>query len=208
MESNKNLAFVLMRDLLKKFKENPEMMDDNDRENLKLLYKDLCKASNISEHLQWRIEWQIEKWKSTADKLAGVAPYEIVRDGQNVVLDNGANEILKLITGSGTAYNSTNAMIYVGTDNTPENAAQTGVIATGANRSVASMDSGYPSVSGRTAIFRASFGEDTANFIWNEASITNGTGAGSIAMNRKVSAMGTKNGGTWTMQITLTLASA
>ena len=98
--------------------------------------------------------------------------------------------------------------MYVGTDTTPENASQTGVIAQSGNRAYANMDGGYPQVDGRTATFRASFGDDSANFAWNEASISNGTGVGSIAMNRKVSTMGTKSGGTWTLQMTISLVSA
>ena len=70
------------------------------------------------------------------------------------------------------------------------------------------MDVGYPVVSNRTLIFRASFNNDTANFEWNEAAITNGTGVGNVAINRKVSSMGTKNGGTWTLQISISLVSA
>lgn len=209
MESNKNsMVYNLFSGLLKEMKEHPENITESDRIALNKIYSDLCKATGTSEHIRWVVNWAIEKWHSTADKLAGLAPYEVVRDGGNIVLDAGANEILNLIIGTGTAFNSANAKIYVGTDATAENAAQTGVIATGANRAVANMETGYPTVTGRTATFRASFGEDTANFAWNEASITNGTSSTSVALNRKVSQMGTKNGGTWTMQIVLSLVSA
>lgn len=164
---------------------------------------------NFSEHSAWAVEWTVEKWHSIEEKLAGIAPYETVTTGQNIILDGGANEMLKIICGTGgTAYNTTNAKIYVGTDTTSENASQTGVIAQGGNKAYANMDSGYPKVDGRTATFRASFSEGEANFAWNEASITNGTGVGSVAMNRKVSTMGTKSGGTWTLQLTISLVSA
>ena len=119
-----------------------------------------------------------------------------------------ADEMLKLIGGvaGATAYSAANAKIYVGSDSTAEAASQTGVIAT-TNKAYAGMDSGYPSVSGRTIVFRASFDDASANFAWNEAAITNGSGAGAIAMNRKVSALGTKTTGTWTLQLTISLTS-
>jgi hypothetical protein len=209
MAENKNLVFSMMMNLLKEMKEHPESVSEEDKNALNKLYSSVCKATGTSEHVRWCIDWCVEKWNNAADKIAGVAPYEVVRDSQNIILDNGANEMLKLICGTGgTAYNSANAQMYVGTDTTAEAASQTGVIATGSNRAYASMDSGYPTVSGRTATFRASFGEGSANFVWAEASIVNGTGANSIAMNRKVSNMGTKSGGVWTLQMTVSLVSA
>lgn len=208
MQSNK-FIFNLMLDLLAKMRENQESLTDEDKASLKKIYSGLCKSLKFSEHSAWAVEWAVEKWHSTEEKLSGVAPYEVFSTGQNIILDGGATEMLKLICGTGgTAYSNTNAKLYVGTDTTPENAAQTGIIATSSNAAFASMDSGYPKVFGRTATFRATFGDDSANFAWNEASISNGTGVGSVAMNRKVSSMGTKNGGTWTLQMTVSLVSA
>lgn len=204
-----NIVFNLMLSLLKKMKDNPDSVTQNDRDFLTRIYSDICKSLKFSEHSAWAVEWVVEKWNSMEEKLSGVAPYEVVSTGQNIILDGGATEMLKLICGTGgTAYNNTNAKMYVGTDTTTENASQTGVIAQGSNRAYANMDSGYPQVDGRTATFRASFGDGEANFAWNEASISNGTGVGSIAMNRKVSTMGTKSGGTWTLQMTISLVSA
>lgn len=208
MESNK-FIYNLMLDLLTKMKENPDSLTDEDKSFLKKIYSGLCKSLKFSEHSAWAVEWLVEKYHSMEEKLSGVAPYEVVSTGQNIILDAGATEMLKLICGTGgTAYNNTNAKMYVGTDTTPENASQTGVIAQSSNRAYANMDGGYPTVDGRTATFRASFGDDSANFPWNEASISNGTGVGSVAMNRKVSTMGTKSGGTWTLQMTISLVSA
>lgn len=208
MESNK-FIYHLMLDLLNKMKENPDSLTDDDKSFLIKIYSGLCKSLKFSEHSAWAVEWAVEKWHSMEEKLSGVAPYEVVSTGQNIILDAGATEMLKLICGTGgTAYNNTNAKMYVGTDTTPENASQTGVIAQSNNRAYANMDGGYPTVDGRTATFRASFGDDSANFAWNEASISNGSGVGSVAMNRKVSTMGTKSGGTWTLQMTISLVSA
>lgn len=197
-----------MCEVLDFMKEHPDSVTDEDIYKLNALYSRLCKALGISEHSQWRVEWQLEKWVDTARKLAGFDPDEVLYDTQNIVVDSGANEMLKLITGTGGAtYSAANARIYVGTNNASENASQTGVIATGNNCASAVMDTGYPIVTGRQMIFRASFGDTAANFQWNEASIVNGTGANAVAMNRKVSRMGTKESGTWTLQITVSLTS-
>lgn len=198
-----------MRNLLDSFEKNPDSVSEEDIQNMESLYSKLCKRLGISEHSQWRVEWQVEKWADTARKIAGFSPDEVVCAGQNIILDTGANEMLKLITGTGgTAFNAANSYIYVGTDSTAENASQTGVISTGANRAYAGMDTGYPMVSSRQMIYRASFGDTSANFAWNEAAILNGTGANAVAMNRKVSTLGTKASGTWTLQITISLTSA
>lgn len=198
-----------MCEVLDGMKNNPDSVTDEDVSMLNSLYSRLCKAMGISEHSQWRVEWKLEKWSNTAKKLAGLEPDEILLDSQNIILDSGANEMLKLITGTGgTAYSSANAYIYVGNSDTPENASQAGVLATGSNRAYAGMDVGYPVVNGRQMIYRASFGDTSANFAWNEAAIVNGTGANAVSMNRKVSNMGTKSTGTWTLQITVSLTSS
>ena len=186
-------------------------------ETAKKMYFALQDPLHFSKHSAWKVDWLLEKWDDTKDTLKEVVDLGsetfTTKDlvfGGNIVLDSGANEMLKLIAGdtSATPYNYTNAKIFVGTDSTAESASQTGVIASGANRAYASMDTGYPVVSNRTLTFRASFDNNTANFEWNEASITNGTGVGNVAINRKVSSMGTKNGGTWTLQISISLVSA
>lgn len=211
MNGNSNVfdsIFGKMNNLLTAMQNNPDNVTETDRNNLENLYSKLCKTLGISEHSQWRVEWKVEKWHDTAKKLAGFAPDEIAMESQNIILDVGATEMLKLITGTGgTAYSNANAYLYVGTDTTPENAAQGGVIATGANRAYAAMDTGYPTVNGRQMVFRASFGDTEANFAWNEASIANGNGTSAVAMNRKVSSLGTKTTGTWSLQITVSLTS-
>lgn len=209
--SEKNVFSYLynkMDNLLDEMSKRPDKVTDEDVKRLETLYSKLCRTLGISEHSQWRVEWKVEKWMDTARKLAGFAPDEIACEAQNIILDGGATEMLKLITGTGgSAFSAANSYIYIGTDSTAENAAQTGVIAQGANRAYAPMDTGFPTVNGRQMVFRASFGDDAANFAWNEAAITNGTGANAIAMNRKVAALGTKTTGTWTLQITISLTS-
>lgn len=198
-----------MSTILDQMAEHPETVTEEQKNKLSALYSKICKAVGISEHSQWRCTWEVFKWSDTARKLAGLPCDDYSCETQNIILDVGANEILRIIAGTGgQAYDANNAYIYVGTDTTREDATQTGLIATGVNRAYAGMDIGYPVVNGRQAIYRASFGDNSANFSWNESSIVNGTGTNAVAMNRKVSTLGTKVTGTWTLQITLSIVSA
>lgn len=187
---------------------DPDSVSERDKERLAALYKKICRPLAISEHCCWEVKWRVEKWLDTAKKLAGCAPDEVICEAQNIVLDGGAEEMLKLITGSegATAYDKTNAYIAVGDDSTAEEATQTGIKAT-SNKATAKMDGGYPQVDGRQMIFRASFDDDSANFDWHEICIYNAAEYGGKAMNRKVADLGTKKTGTWAVQVTVSLVS-
>ena len=204
-------AYKAISAMLERAAENPEGLNDAQKEQLKSLRALLNKALAFSEHVAWEVHWRVEKFlsKTLEDVLSsGEKPYEVCSDVQNIILDTGANEMLKLIGGvsGATAFSAANAKIYVGSDATAEAASQTGVLAT-TNKAFAAMDAGYPSVSGRTIVFRASFDDSSANFAWRESAVTNGSGVGAISMNRKVSSLGTKVTGTWTLQITISLTS-
>ena len=207
----KDMAYKALSAMLERAASNPEGLNDAQKEQLKSLRAILSKALAFSEHVAWEVHWRVEKFLSkTLDDVlsSGEKPYEVCSDVQNIILDTGANEMLKLIGGvsGAVAFSAANAKIYVGDDATAEAASQTGVLAT-TNKAYAAMDSGYPSVSGRTIVFRASFDDSTANFAWRESAVTNGSGVGAISMNRKVSSLGTKVTGTWTLQITISLTS-
>ena len=206
-----SMAYKTISAMLERAAENPEGLNDAQKEQLKSLRALLNKALAFSEHVAWEVHWRVEKFLSkTLDDVlsSGEKPYEVCTDVQNIILDTGANEMLKLIGGvsGAVAFSTANAKIYVGDDATAEAASQTGVLAT-TNKAYAAMDSGYPSVSGRTIVFRASFDDSSANFAWRESAVTNGSGVGAISMNRKVSSLGTKVTGTWTLQITISLTS-
>lgn len=211
-ESNRlsNPMYERMCKILEFMENHPESVSEEDISKLKRIYSLLCNAIGISEHTKWRVKWKLEKWHDENDKLQGKSPDEIVYDSGNLVLDGGANEMLKVITGTfgGRPYSSANAYIFVGNNSTAESLSQTGVLATGSNRAYAVMDSGYPVVIGRDMIFQSSFGPKNANFRWMEMAITNGPLSNAVAMNRKVSQqMGTKDGGIWTLNITVSLDS-
>lgn len=196
-----------LSDLLDNMKAHPESITEQDRSMLSTLYSKICKGLGISEHSRWEVQWRVEKWADTAKKLAGFEPDEIAIETQNIIVDVGANEMLKLITGTGGTVFGQGSYIVVGNNATAENATQTGVIATAPNRAAAAMDSSYPMVNDRQMVFRASFGDSSANFDWKEIAIMNGNTSGSVAMNRKVADLGTKKTGTWTIQVTVTLTS-
>lgn len=203
-----SMAYKDISALLASMADNPT---EEQKEQMKSLRSILSKALGFSEHVAWEVRWRVEKFIAKTLEAAmnsGEKPYEVCEDVQNIILDTGANEMLKLIGGvsGGVAFSAANAKIYVGDDATAEAASQTGVLAT-TNKAYAGMDSGYPSVSGRTIIFRASFDDSTANFAWRESAVTNGSGVGAISMNRKVASLGTKTTGTWTLQITISLTS-
>ena len=206
-----SMAYSEISKLLEGMAVNSEALSDEQRDQLKSLRSILSKALGFSEHVAWEVRWRVEKFMSKTMEAvlnSGEKPYEVCEDVQNIILDTGANEMLKLIGGvsGGVAFSAANAKIYVGDDATAEAASQTGVLAT-TNKAYAGMDSGYPSVSGRTIVFRASFDDSTANFAWRESAVTNGSGVGAISMNRKVASLGTKVTGTWTLQITISLTS-
>lgn len=202
------MSFKLASKMLDEFEKDLSKISIEDEKSMETLYAKLIKGLGISEHTQWRIKWEIKKWHDSARKVLGFEPDEVLVETQNIVLDLGANELLKLISGTGgTAYNSSNAYIYVGTDTTAEKATQTGVIATGDNKAYAALDSGYPLVNGRQVTWRATFGDETANFKWAELSVVNGTGANAVALNRKVREFGTKASGSWTVSVVLTINS-
>ena len=206
-----SMAYKTISAMLERAAENPAGLNDAQKEQLKSLRALLNKALAFSEHVAWEVHWRVEKFLSkTLDDVlsSGEKPYEVCTDVQNIILDTGANEMLKLIGGvsGAVAFSAANAKIYVGDDATAEAASQAGVLAT-TNKAFAAMDAGYPSVSGRTIVFRASFDDSSANFAWRESAVTNGSGVGAISMNRKVSSLGTKVTGTWTLQITISLTS-
>lgn len=205
---NNNFIMNKMYALLDEYEKNPSAMTEFDIKNLENLYARIGHDMGVSEHTHWCVTWEVSKWHDTNRKLAGFEPDEIRTAKENIVLDNGANEMLKLITGTGgSAFSAANTYIYVGTNSSAENAAQTGVLASGSNRAYARLESGYPIVDGRQMVFQAAFGDSEANFAWNEASIANGIGSNSVAMNRKVQSLGTKVTGTWSLRITISLTS-
>jgi hypothetical protein len=112
----------------------------------------------------------------------------VTRTDVNLILDVGAENLWKRGTGlGGTAWDST-ASIGVGDSNASASQTQTDLL--GSNKAYKVVDSGYPQVSGRTATWKATFGESEGNFSWQEAVVR--TASTNICLNRIVADMGTK----------------
>jgi hypothetical protein len=94
---------------------------------------------------------------------------------------------------------------------TAETAAQTNLqAATNAFRQA--MDATFPTVSGATVTFKATFGTGNANFTWAEWAVFSAVGSGSpptggTMLNRKTAALGTKtSAASWAFTVTITLS--
>lgn len=74
----------------------------------------------------------------------------------------------------------------------------------GASTLYKAMDATYPSRVAQTLTFQSAFSSTEANFAWREVSLDNGNTANKN-LNRKISSLGTKSTGTWTLQLTLTI---
>ncbi len=131
---------------------------------------------------------------------------EVIEGEGNLLLNEGIGTMWDLIIGVAGVipYNNANSYIGVGDGTALADAAQTGL--QGLNKFYKGMDAGYPSRTGNTVTWRATFGTAEANFAWNEWTIANGNSDAAMNMNRKVEALGTKpNTQSWqfTVQVTL-----
>jgi hypothetical protein len=160
---------------------------------------------NLHDAIRYRTRWTIRKYASDDAYRRGVAFDESHIEG-NLLLNEGITRALNLIAGTTTnPFNNANARIGVGDSSTAEAAAQTDLQAA-TNKTYKAMEATYPTVSGQTITFRSVFGSGDANYAWNEFVVDNGATAGE-ALNRKVSAQGTKaSGQTWTVDVAITLS--
>lgn len=157
---------------------------------------------NVADHIKYKTRWHIKRYANDEAYARREHYSESVVEG-NLLLNAGITVALNLIGGiAATAFDNSNARIGVGDDNTAAAATQTDLVAA-SNKAYQAMEASYPSVSAQTITFRSVFGTSAANFDWEEFVVDNGT----TALNRKVSAQGTKaSGQTWTVDLSITLA--
>jgi hypothetical protein len=130
--------------------------------------------------------------------------YEVIEGEGNCLLNTGIDEMWDLIVGdSANHFNNGAAQIGVGDSNTAAASSQTDLQAA-TNKTYKGMESGYPASTTQKATFKASFGAGDANYTWNEWVVKQSTSA--KCLNRKVESLGTKSGGTWTLEVTVTLS--
>lgn len=111
------------------------------------------------------------------------------------------------------AWGTTNAYLGVGDSVTAEVATQTELQAA-TNRFYKIMNSTFPSRASQTVSFASDFITSEANYVWAEWSIAAGATtvsgggftSGTVNLNRKVAALGTKASGTWTLTAQVTLS--
>ena len=182
--------------------------------------------ANIIDSVRENAVWRIHKWRRYGDERdqqlykllrQGASPEQVTRMGfeleaveefrGNVLLNEGIQLLEDIITGLDTTSNkwdSSNARLGVGNGTTSESASQTGL--QGTSKAFKGMDSGYPSRSGQTLSWRATFGDTEANFAWEEFTVANGDDNSAINLNRKVESKGTKSGGNWTLTLQITFS--
>lgn len=150
-------------------------------------------------------KFKIRKFNTKEAKESG-EPDEISEFEDNVFLDEGIGAIWDAITGlsSPTVFSEANTYLGVGDGTATEDSTHTGL--QGANTSYISVDAGYPSRSGTTVTWRATFTGTDANFDWKEFTVANGSSDAAININRKQSGQGTKSSGsTWELEVQLTI---
>lgn len=171
-----------------------------------------------SDTIMWRVRGRVEKWSddqlaalglvdapSSVIRNAGLDPFAVEKFEGNLLLNEGINEMWQLIAGeAATAFSEANARIGVGDSSTAAAATQTDLQAS-TNKTYKAMNTNYPSIANQTITFQADFGSGDANYAWEEWVVDNGA-VGLKTMNRKVTSLGTKSGGTWTLTVDITLS--
>jgi hypothetical protein len=147
----------------------------------------------------------IEPYRGREDKFHQIfTPYNVIEGEGNCLLNTGIYEMWDLMVGdSANHFNNASAQVGVGDSNTAAAASQTDLQAA-TNKTYKGMDSGYPTSTTQKATFKSSFGASDANYTWNEWVVKQATSA--KCLNRKVDSMGTKSGGTWTLEVSITLS--
>ncbi len=165
-----------------------------------------------SESARWLCRFRLSKYREDIEGCRGgeaefhrsFDPYQVIEGEGNCLLNTGIDEMWDLIVGdSANHFNNASAQIGVGDSNTAAAATQTDLQAA-TNKTYKGMDTGYPTSTTQKANFKASFGASDANYTWNEWVVKQSSSA--KCLNRKVDAMGTKSGGTWTLEVNITLS--
>jgi hypothetical protein len=164
------------------------------------------------ESAKWQCRYKLSKYIEDIGQFRGgpeefqrlYQPYEVRLGEGNCLLNSGIDEMWDLICGdSANHFNNAGTQIGVGDSNTAAAATQTDLQAA-TNKTYKAMDSGYPASTSQKATFKASFASGEANHAWNEWVVKQSTSG--KCLNRKVESLGTKSGGTWVLQVDVTLS--
>ena len=164
---------------------------------------------NDNDKIGWKCKTRLEKRHGDINEcitpedrrsfLERIEPYEVIEREGNILLTVGAERIWQLVANVSAIHFDATTTIGIGNDNTAANAAQTDLI--GASKKYNAMEATFPSIVDNVITFKSSFGAAEANWAWEEWVIKRTT-----CLNRKVEVLGTKAGGTWTFEVTITLA--
>jgi len=179
----------------------------------------------LFEYASWKCNWLCEQWSEEAvefvrrkmmlgpldsvgssllRKFIGGPEVEVEAVG-NLLLNEGIQEMEDLLIAFAgtTSFANANADMGVGDSVTAEAATQTDLQAA-TNKLFKAMNATYPSRAAQTLTFQSDFLTAEANYAWQEMSIRNGV-ARNKNLNRKVSSLGTKSTGTWTLTGTVAI---
>ncbi len=188
---------------------------------------------NLSDKGKWIGEFSLIKWDFTTaegkinllaqkafekDSKSGMSNKELKNKyaeffkeskviGRNLLTNYGINSIIWPLVAGGvsTAMSNANARLGVGDSTTAAAATQTDLQAA-TNKTYVAMDATFPTYgSSQQIVMRATFGGASANYAWAEFISDNGIAG--HAMNRLVSAQGTKTSGqSWQLTLSVTLS--
>jgi hypothetical protein len=154
-----------------------------------------------NEAIRWAVQWQVEKRRSDDPSET---PFEVIEGEGNLLVDGGAQRLLDLLIGAGgNPFSSANARLGVGDSAQAASATQTDL--QGASKTRKAMEAGYPIRSGQSVTFRSVFTSAEANYAWHEWGIFDAAAAGTM-LNRKATELGTKVGGSWSLQVTISVS--
>jgi hypothetical protein len=150
--------------------------------------------------------WKIRRFENEGEWRKN-NPYNISEVKQNLLLNEGINELWTILCSSGgTKFDNTNANLGVGDSATAAQATDTGLL--GTSKLYKSMDGGYPTYgTAQKATWRSTFQSGEANFAWNEFTVCNTALDTGDNLNRKVQSEGTKTAGqVWELTLEITLS--
>ncbi len=118
----------------------------------------------------------------------------------------GRDHIAKCLINDSTPtfFDNTNSYLGVGDSTTAFAVTQTDLQAA-TNKLRKGMETSYPTRTDNALTFKAVFGDSEANYTWNEWGVFNASTSGTMLC-RKVSNLGTKTTGSWSLTVVLTVA--
>jgi hypothetical protein len=164
----------------------------------------------VEEKATWRAKATVEKYDDEGNLVETV----VVEPG-NILVNAGINQLLDRLVLAEQVWDNTHVGLAVGNGTAAAAAGDTDLA--GASKRYNAMEAGYPTVGTRKLTVRAAFAAAEANFAWQEYGVVvadtatafvaaDAKPANYILLNRKVQSLGTKDSGTWTLTVEITIA--